>query len=106
MMKKNLKLEKDYRIIDMMEKNLKLEKDYKIDFFWVEAIVQNKNESKPLLCKIMDYGKTLEEAMEIIAQFKNNYNVLSVWIDKFDKNKEKHTIFHECYIDAFGNISK
>lgn len=37
----------------------------------------------------------LGEAMETIDRGRNNYRVLSAWIDIFDENGNKSTVFHE-----------
>lgn len=71
--------------------------------YWVSAIIQNTYDRKPWLCA-MDKGElSLDKAMKIIAHIKRSHNVISAWIDVFDKNNVKQTIFHECYIDAFGD---
>lgn len=74
--------------------------------YWVSAIIQNQDDSKPWLCEMTDSEVRLENAMETIAKIKNDHNVLSAWIDVFDENNVKQTIFHECYIDIFGDIRK
>ena len=47
----------------------------------------------------------MEEAYKEIKFMREHDRVLSAWIDIYD-NEEKKTIFHECYVDAFGYISK
>ena len=37
---------------------------------------------------------------------RESHNVLSAWIDVFDKNDQKTTVFHECYVDVLGNVKK
>ena len=71
--------------------------------YWVSAIIQNTFDRKPWLCAISEGESSLEKAMESIARLKESHNVISVWIDMFDENDVKQTIFHECYIDAFGH---
>ena len=71
--------------------------------YWVSAIIQNLFDKKPWLCAISEGESSLEKAMESIARLKESNNVVSVWIDMFDENDVKQTIFHECYIDAFGH---
>ena len=41
--------------------------------------------------------------METIERGRGNYRVLSAWIDTFDDDN-KSTVFHECYVDAIGNV--
>lgn len=72
--------------------------------YWVSAIVQNQTDKKPRLLAMNEGELSLEKAMEIVARVKENHMVLSVWIDVFDENNSKQTVFHECYIDAFGDI--
>ena len=74
--------------------------------FWVSAIIQNKGDNKPWLCAMTDSEVRLEDAMETITKARENHNVLSAWIDVFDENNVKETVFHECYIDAFGYVTK
>lgn len=42
--------------------------------------------------------------METIKRGRSNYRVLCAWIDTFDKNNDKSTVFHECYVNAIGNV--
>lgn len=72
--------------------------------YWVSAIVQNKTDKKPWLLAMCDSQLSLREAMEAISFIKTNYTVLSAWVDTFNEENVKQTVFHECYIDAFGNI--
>jgi hypothetical protein len=73
--------------------------------YWVSAIVKNKNDKKSYLLAMSDGETNKDKAMENIAWLKENYTVLSAWIDTFDENNVKQTVFHECYIDAFGNFN-
>ena len=71
--------------------------------YWVSAIIQNKS-NKPWLCAVNEAELSLDKAMEVIAYIKENYIVLSAWVDMFDENNIKQTVFHECYINAFGDL--
>lgn len=73
--------------------------------YWVSAIVQNDG-NKPWLCAITDGMLSLEKAMEVIERLRMNFTVLSAWVDIFDENNIKQTIFHQCYVDVLGNIEK
>lgn len=42
--------------------------------------------------------------MEKIDFAKKYYVVLSAWVDSFDENNKRETVFHECYINAFGDL--
>lgn len=74
--------------------------------YWVSSIIQDKGDDKPWLCAISESELSLEDAMNTIAKARTNYTVLSAWIDTFDENNKKKTVFHECYIDVFGNVRK
>ena len=73
--------------------------------YWVSAIIFNEGDRKPWLCAMTNGSVSMEAAMDTINRLKNNHNVLSAWIDTFENN-EKQTVFHECYIDAFGYVTK
>lgn len=72
--------------------------------FWVSLIIQEDEKTKPWLCSKSTGFLTIEEAHKEIQFMKENYRVLSAWID-IHNNEEKKTVFHECYIDTFGNIN-
>ena len=72
--------------------------------YWVSAIVQNKGDQKPWLLAMSEGELSLEKATEVVARIKEDHTVLSAWVDLFDENDCKQTVFHECYIDAFGTV--
>lgn len=72
--------------------------------YWVSLLIQDTENSKPYLCAMSDGCINLVEAMKIIERSRNNYRVLCAWIDVFDKNGNKSTVFHKCYVNAIGNI--
>lgn len=72
--------------------------------YWVSAIIHEQADKKPRLWAINDGQLSLERAMELIYIIKANYTVLSVWVDTFNEDDSKQTVFHECYINAFGDI--
>lgn len=74
--------------------------------YWASAIIQDGNNKKPCLCAVNDAKFTFDGAMEVITFLKNNYTVLSAWIDMYEdiESKVKQTVFHECYIDSFGYV--
>lgn len=74
--------------------------------FWVSLIIQEDEDAKPRLCSKSTGFLKMEEAYREIQFMKEHYIVLSAWIDVFDENNVKQTVFHECYIDAFGDICK
>ena len=73
--------------------------------YWVSAIVKNEGDGEPCLIAMSDGEINKDKAIENIAWLKENYTVLSAWIDVFDKNNVKQTVFHECYVDAFGKVN-
>lgn len=70
--------------------------------FWVSMIIQDK-ETKPWLCTKSDGFLTLEEAHKEIEFMRTHDRVLAAWIDIHEGNK-KTTVFHECYINVFGEM--
>ena len=44
--------------------------------------------------------------MELIDTYRKNHRVLSAWIDIFDSDMNKSTVFHESYVDALGNVKE
>lgn len=72
--------------------------------YWVSAIVQNEEDKKPTLLAMSSGEPNIDKAKEVVNHLKENYTVLSVWIDAFDENNNKTTVFHDCYINAFGHI--
>lgn len=72
--------------------------------YWVSAIIQNEGDKKPWLCTMTESVLSLDKAMEVIAYTRKNNTVLSAWVDVFDKNNIKQTVFHECYINVFGDL--
>lgn len=76
------------------------------DNYWVSLLVQDYENGKPWLVEMQTCSLTLKDALKVIHTGRNNYRVLSAWIDCFDKNDEKITIFHECYVNAIGNVER
>ena len=72
--------------------------------YWVSAIVLNDGDRKPWLLAYGSCQLSLAKAMKEITHVKDTFTVLSVWIDAFDENDVKQTVFHECYVNAFGDI--
>lgn len=72
--------------------------------YWVSLLIQDTEKSKPWVCAMSDGCISLEQALKIVQTGRQNYRVLSAWIDVFDENSNKSTVFHECYVDAVGNI--
>lgn len=73
--------------------------------YWVSLLIQETENSKPWLCAMTDACVSLEESVKVIEKGKINYRVLSAWVDTFDNGNNKTTVFHECYINALGNIN-
>ena len=77
-----------------------------MNIYWVSAIIQNEHDKKPWVCAMNMPNLSLESAMETIERTRGNFTVLSAWVDVFDEDRNKQTVFHKCYIDVFGNVRK
>ena len=75
-----------------------------MEIYWVSAIIQNEHDKKAWLCAMTNGVLSLDKAMEVIERTRENHKVLSAWVDVYDKNKVKQTVFHECYINVFGDL--
>lgn len=84
----------------------KLKRDLNYDNYWVSLLIQDDEKSKPYLISMTDSAPHLKDAMEIIERGRNNYRVLSAWVDVFDKNNVKITMFHECYVNVVGKVER
>lgn len=69
--------------------------------YFPSAIIQN---DKPRLMFTYTGEISLEKAMEIVNYWKTIHTILSVWVDAFNEDNNKETVFHKCYIDAFGDV--
>ena len=74
--------------------------------YWVSVLIQDSENSQPWLSWMLDSRSSLSEAKEIIETYRNNYRVLSAWVDTYGENKVKTTVFHECYVDTLGNLNQ
>lgn len=74
--------------------------------YWVSLLIQDTENSKPWLSAMSSGCVSLEEAMETIERGRGNYRVLSAWIDMFDESGNKSMVFHECYVNAIGNVEQ
>lgn len=72
--------------------------------YWVSCLVQYEGKSRHI--GMLDPCLSMEKAIEIIKRTRENYEVLSAWIDTFDDDGNKHIEFHECYVDTVGNIKQ
>ncbi|MCD8398258.1 MAG: hypothetical protein LUD12_13945 [Lachnospiraceae bacterium] len=73
--------------------------------YWVSFIISFSEDSKPQPISLTDACLSIEEAKEKVLYQRKNYNVLSAWIDTY-YGEEKETVFHECYLNFFGDIKK
>ena len=78
--------------------------DLFMKLYWVSAIIQNKDDKKPWLCAMSEGELSIDKAMKVVDRLKENHTVLSVWIDVFDENNIKETVYHDCFINAFGDL--
>lgn len=76
----------------------------KLTFYWVSLLIQDNEHSEPWLAAMTDSCISMKEAMDTVNKGRENYRVLSAWIDTFDEDNKKTTVFHECYVDAIGKV--
>ena len=69
-----------------------------METFWTSAIIYDEGNTKPWLCAMSSPQFSLDRAKQEIEHLKENYNVLSAWVDTFDESNVKKTVFHECYM--------
>lgn len=74
--------------------------------YWVSVIIQDESDKRAWLSAMSDSVLSIDKAMETIDKARKNYTVLSAWVDTFDENNTKQTVFHECYVDALGYVEK
>ena len=74
--------------------------------YWVSVLIQDSENSQPWLSRMLDSRSSLSEAKEIIEKYRDNYRVLSAWVDTYGENKVKTTVFHECYVDTLGDLKQ
>ena len=74
--------------------------------YWVSAIVQNKGDKRAWLCAMSSMSISIEDGMKTIERLRNNFTVLSAWIDMIDEDDVKQTVFHECYVNELGYVKK
>ena len=96
-------LEKENKLLKQLLRAEKMKGDG-AKLYWVSAIVKNNTDVKPWLCAMTEGERNEDEAIEIISRLKEIHTVLSAWIDVFDENGNKKTIYHDCYVDVFGNL--
>ena len=74
--------------------------------YWVSAIVQYDETSKPRLCAKSNGHFKLDSAKEEVEWMLANYRVWSIWIDEHDTKtgKKLGVVYHECYLDQFGDL--
>lgn len=77
-----------------------------MQLYWVSLLIQDAENSKPWLSAMSGGCVSLEEAMKTIERGRHNYRVLCAWVDTFDENNNKSTVFHECYVNAIGNVDR
>ena len=65
--------------------------------YYVSALIQDENK-EIWLSAMSDCVFSIEEAMKLIEKSRNNYNVISAWIDSLDDNGTKKIEYHKCYI--------
>lgn len=82
----------------------KVEEGLMMGLYWVSYLVQDKEDGKPWLCSVSESCSSFEEALKVIEKGRSSYRLLAAWIDTYDENEVKTTVFHECYVNALGSI--
>ena len=77
-----------------------------LEKYWVSVIIQGEDDKRAWLSAMSDCELSLEDAKKVIARARENYDVLSAWIDMYDEEGKKNTVFHECYVNVLGNVEK
>lgn len=72
--------------------------------YWISLLIQDTETSKPWVCVMSNGCASLEQAVKTVQANRQSYRVLSAWINTFDENNKKSTVFHECYVDVVGNV--
>ena len=72
----------------------------------MSLLIQDDEKSKLYLISMTDSVPHLKDAMKIIERGRNNYRVLSAWVDVFDENNAKITMFHECYVNVVEKVER
>ena len=66
--------------------------------YWVSFLVQDTENSEPWLCAVAESFLSSEEALKALNKGLSIHRVLSAWIDMFNSDNLKTTVFHECYV--------
>lgn len=74
--------------------------------YWASYLVKDMTTNKVASVSTYNGCLTEDEAKKVIDKARQNFTVLSAWIDTFDSSNKKTTVFHECYVDAVGNVEK
>ena len=75
-----------------------------MQLYWMSLLIQDRENSKPWLCAMTDGELSLDNALKSIETGRKNYRVLSAWVDTFDEDNKKTTVYHECFVDVLGNV--
>lgn len=74
--------------------------------YWVSCIIFDKVDRAPWTCSSYSGVTSYEEAIKLIDTYRKDHRVLSAWIDIFDSDRVKKTVYHESYVDGLGNIKE
>ena len=67
-------------------------------------IIQNKHDKRAWLCPIAESVCDTDEAEDLLLKVRKQFTVLSAWIDIFDEDGVKETVYHECYVNLLGMV--
>ena len=101
--KKINELENENKVLKQLLRDANMKGDG-VKLYWVSAIVKNNTDVKPWLCAMTDGEPNKDKAIETINRLKEIHTVLSAWIDVFDENGVKRTVYHDCCINMFGDL--
>ena len=69
-------------------------------------IIQNEHDKRAWLCPIAESVCDTNEAEDLILKARKQFTVLSAWIDIFDEDGVKETVYHECYVNPLGMVRR
>lgn len=70
--------------------------------YYVSCIVGRE---KPWLCACTEAFPSEADAMEAVANYVADMDVLSVWVDQVEDGKTS-VIYHKCYLDVLGGVRR
>lgn len=72
--------------------------------YWPHLLVQDENNGNVWLYASDEYKYDVESAKIFIEEGKKKYKVLTAWIDTFNADAERVTVYHECLVNIAGTM--